>query len=156
MATKLGTKAKFYRNTATYGSPTWVEITSIKDFKLNMAWDTVEAPSRASRVKSMAKTQIDISGSGSVKVTDTEAGYIALWDSLIDPDGEMDVMILNGDKATNGVRGVRYDGVITTGDEDQAIANALYMDFGVVPSAFNTNPMKTAVVASGAPVFTAI
>jgi hypothetical protein len=156
MSMKLGIDSKLYRNTGNYNTPTWTSIDAVRDFTQNVAYDTVEAPSRESRVKSMAKTLVDISGSGSVKVSDTDAGYIALWDALISSTTELDILVLNGDSTTNGARGFRYDAIVTQGNEDQAITNALYMDFEVHPSAFATNAMKSAVVAAGAPVFTSI
>lgn len=156
MSAKLGIDSKLYRNTGNYNTPTWTEIDAVRDFTLNVGYDTVEAPSRASRVKSMAKTIVDISGSGTCKVSDTDEGYIALWDTLISGTAQLDILILNGLTNTNGARGFRYDALVTQGNEDQAITNALYMDFQVVPSAFNTNDMKSAVVAAGAPVFTSI
>lgn len=156
MSAKLGIDAKLYRNTGNYNTPIWTEIDAVKDFTLNFAWDTVEAPSRASKVKSKAKTIVDISGKGTCKVSDTDAGYLALWAAMISNTANIDVLILNGLANTNGARGVRYDGIVTQGNEDQGIGNALYMDFEVAPDAFNTNAMKTAVVAAGSPAFTSI
>jgi hypothetical protein len=156
MAAKLGIDAKAYRNTATYGSPTWVEITAFRDLVLNTQWDTVEAPSRGSRVKTMAKTIVDVSASGAVKVSDTDAGFIALWEALVGGTANIDVLILNGGNTSNGARGFRFDALVTQGNEDQGIGNALYLDINLAPDAFAANPVKYAVVTSGAPVFTAI
>jgi len=36
MAYVLGLDAKLYRNTATWGSPSWDEFTNVKDVKLNL------------------------------------------------------------------------------------------------------------------------
>lgn len=155
MAAKLGIDAKLYYNTGTYGSPTWTEVTCVKDFKLNLKWSTTEAPSRANRVGEKAKLQIDISGTGQLKASDTDTAYVAFWNALVSSTGNLDVLILNGDKANNGSRGVRYDALVTDGSEDQGIGNAIYDDIELVPDAFKTNPPKYAVVTSGAPVFTA-
>ena len=38
---KLGINGKLYQNTGAYGSPTWVEITNVRDLTLNM--DAAEA-----------------------------------------------------------------------------------------------------------------
>jgi hypothetical protein len=156
MPEKLGIKSKCYRNTGTYGSPTWVEITAFRDLVSNVEWDKVEAPSRAQRVKKMAKTVAGIGATGAVKVSDTDAGYIALWECLVGVTQNLDVLILNGDMATNGVRGFRYDALVTQGNEDQGIQNALYLDIALDPDADGVNPVKYAVVTTGAPVFTSI
>ena len=156
MAAKLGIDAKLYINTAgTYGSPTWVEVTCVKDFKLSYKWNTTDAPSRANRVGEKAKLTIDISGSGSLKASDTDAQYLAIWNALVGNTTNLDVLILNGAKDNNGSRGVRYDALVVTGDEDQGIGNAIYTDIEVVPDAFKTNPPKYCVVTAGSPVYTA-
>ncbi len=36
MSVKLGLDAKLYRNTGTYDTPTWVEMTNVKDLTLNL------------------------------------------------------------------------------------------------------------------------
>ncbi|MEZ6097169.1 MAG: hypothetical protein R3C03_23590 [Pirellulaceae bacterium] len=36
MATRLGMDAKFYRNTGTYASPVWTEVSNVKDVTLNL------------------------------------------------------------------------------------------------------------------------
>jgi hypothetical protein len=156
MAAKLGIDSVLYYNTATYGSPTWTPITCVRDLVLNFSWDTVEAPSRASRVKTMAKTIVDISASGTLKVSDTDTTYIAVWEKLISGTGNLDVMILNGVSTVTGVRGVRFDALVTQGNEDQGIGNALYLDVNFMPDAFSANAVKTAVVTAGAPVFTSL
>jgi hypothetical protein len=156
MSAKLGIDAKAYYNTGTYGSPTWVEITSIRDLAGGAVWDTVEAPSRAERVKKMAKTLAGVSHSGNIKVSNTEATYIYVWEKAISGTGNMDLMVLNGAHTVNGSRGYRYDALVTTNTEDQGIGTALYIDVEFMPDAFGVNPVKTAVVATGAPVFTTL
>jgi hypothetical protein len=156
MAEKLGILSKAYRNTGTYGTPVWTEVTAFRDVTLNVDWDKVEAASRASRVKKQAKTQVAVAASGSIKVSDTDTGYIAIWESMVGVTQNIDMMFLNGDSTTTGVRGFRFDALVTKGDEDQGIGNALYLGVEMDPDANGVNAVKYAVVASGAPVFTSI
>lgn len=156
MSSRVAIDGKVYRNTGSYGSPTWTEISLVRDVQVNPAWDRVDGSSRAGYVKADAKTQLALSFTLSVKVHLTDAGYIALMDSFVDPNGVIDLLILNGDNATNGVEGWRADFGVFTASEDQSIGNVLYRDFEVGPSAHATNVPKRVTVSGGAPVFASI
>jgi hypothetical protein len=156
MAAKLGIDSKLYRNTGNYNTPTWTAIDAVRDLAINGQWDMTDAPSRASRIKSMAKTILDVSLTTSVKASDTDAGYIALWDASISGTANIDILVLNGSNSTNGARGFRFDALVNGPGEDQAIQNALYDDFTLVPDAFGVNPPKSCVVSGGSPAFTNI
>ena len=153
---RLGIDSKVYRNTGTYGSPTWTEITLVRDVQVNPSWNRADGSSRGSKVMAEAKTQLALAFTLSVKVSLTDAGYIALMDSFVDSDGTLDLMILNGGSTTNGVEGWRFDAGVFTASEDQSIGNVLYRDFEIGPSAHGTNESKRVVVATGAPGFASI
>jgi glucan phosphorylase len=154
---KLGIDCKAFRNTGTYATPAWTEVALVRDATLNLEWENVDAPSRASRVKEMLKTIVGVDADLSVKASDTDAGYIALWDAAMGQNS-IDMLFLNGGTAQNGARGVRFHALITSATEDQGITTALYDSMKAVPSALRPagEGLKTAVVTSGAPVFTAI
>lgn len=153
MSSRLGIDSKVYRNTGTYGSPTWVAIDLVRDVQVNPSWNRSDGSSRASKVMAEAKTQLALALTLSVKVSLTDTGYIALMDSFVDPDGVIDLMILNGGNTTNGVEGWRADFGVFTASEDQSIGNVLYRDFEIAPSAFATNATKRVVVSGGAATF---
>ena len=46
MGVKLGLDAKLYRNTGTSGSPTWVEMTNVKDLTLNLEASEADVTTR--------------------------------------------------------------------------------------------------------------
>lgn len=160
----LGINAKCYRNTNTWGSPTWSEVSCISDFVLPVAWDQIEAGTRASRVKAGARTMVALNPTGKLKSSTDEANYIAFWDALMaspgDAEEELDLLILNGEKDTDGCRGYRGIFIVTSGSEDQGLGNALFIDIALMPSAFAIDdpatPFSKAVVEAGNPVYTAI
>lgn len=157
MSMKLGIDAKlYYRSGGNYASPTWTEISSIKDLAVDGQWDTTDAPSRASRIKGYAKTLLDAGFTGTIKCSDTDTAYQAIRDAFLSGTSSVDFMVLNGSNTTNGAWGYRYDGIVTKCGNDQGIQNALYDDIEVKPDGFSDNPFKKAVVTAGAPVFTAI
>lgn len=151
---KLGINSKVYRNSGTYGSPTWDEVTCVSDLAVNAAWDEADGSSRAGRVKQMSKTLMGLEITGKALVSDAGADYLALW-AAIHSDTPLDLMVLNGANDANGVRGYRADFHVFSGSEDQAMANQLYLDFVLKP-AVSDNPVKYVVVTTGAPVFTSI
>lgn len=151
---KLGILSKVYRNTGTYGAPVWVEVTSISDLSVEANWDEGEASTRASRVKKTKKTMLDVPITGKIKVSDTDAAYIAFWNAA-HSDDVLDLMILNGSSSTNGVRGYRGEFDVNTPKEDQGMGNVLFMEFSLKPSD-SAEQFSKVVVSGGAPTFTAL
>lgn len=149
----LGKNAKIYYNTATYGSPTWVEISIFSDVNLDISFDWAEVPTRASSVKKGGKTLADVPMTGKVKQHLTDTTFLAIWAALISPTGVMDLLILNASSATNGARGVRGEFAVMSNKDDQSLGNGLVYDLQFKP-ADTDNAFSTAVVASAAPVFT--
>lgn len=46
MTIRIGLKSKLYRNTGTYSTPTWDEVTNVKDLTLNMGANKAGAATR--------------------------------------------------------------------------------------------------------------
>lgn len=151
---KLGISAVLYRNTASYGTPTWTAVTCVSDLAINPAWDEADGSTRGSRVKASAKTLLGLEITGKLKVDGADEGYAAIADALLS-DTPLDLMILDGGSTTNDVRGWRADFHVFSASQDQAMANVLFDDIVLKP-AVSANPTKSVVVASGAPVFSAI
>lgn len=154
MAKKLGILARLYRNTGSYDTPIWTVMNGWSDAALRVAWDKADASTRDSRVKGGVKTQLDLGFTGKYKVSDDNAGYLALW-GLTFNDDTIDLLILNGPIADNGVRGVRYDAQVYSAGEDQGLGVALFDEFTIDPYIFDHEP-AIAVITGGAPVFTAL
>ena len=47
MGVRLGLDAKLYRNTGTYATPVWAEITNVKDLTLNLEKGEADVTTRA-------------------------------------------------------------------------------------------------------------
>lgn len=154
---KLGIRSKiYYRSAGNFASPTWTEISAFRDLTVNAQWDTTDAPDRSTVVKGMAKTLLDLGVSGTLKCSDTATTYGAVVDALLSPTSSLDVMVLDGASGTNGVRGYRYDALVTQGNQDQAIQNALYLDVNLVPNGFADNAPQSVLVTAGSPAFTTL
>jgi hypothetical protein len=152
---KLGIRAKlYYRSAGNFGTPTWTELTLVRDLTLNAADDTTDAPTRASRVKAMAKTLKDIAFDASMRASDTDAGYTAVYDAYLSASSNIDVMVLDGSSSSNGARGFRYEAIVHKAGQPQNIADAIYTDFGFAPDAFSSNNFQSVLVTAGSPVHT--
>jgi len=152
-AVKQAIKAVVYRNTGTYGSPTWTAITAVKDASSATPWDLTDASTRATRVKLYAPTQIDFAATLTVRCDDADTGYNALADASISGTAQ-DLLILDGPIATEGVRGVRAHFHVSATGQDQAIGNVLYTNFDLKPG-FSTDGTPKAIVTGSGSALTA-
>lgn len=151
--TRLGITSKFYYESGNFGTPAWLEVNDMKDVSYDFAWDTADGPSRASRVKSEAKTQLDIGVKAMMKKTGTSACN-AVITALLSPTANLDIMVLDGAKDVNGSRGIRYESIVKQGNEDQAIGNSLYLDLAFAPDMFSDNQFQSVLVTAGSPALT--
>lgn len=101
---RLGATAKVYRNTASYSSPTWVEIDIVRDVTLNVENGEWDASYRGSGgwsifVATLKKAEVDIDALHQP----LDAGYIAMRTACMAyPPSVVDMAIFNGDLTTTG------------------------------------------------------
>ncbi len=129
---KIGAKAVAYRNTGTYGTPTWTAITNVRDASVAYPWDLVDASIRATRVKLYAPTQIDFAVSLTVRCDDLDAGYQALL-AAAQEGTTIDMLIMDGLISVEGSAGVRAHFHATLTGQPQGIGDVLYATFDLKP-----------------------
>ncbi len=152
---RLGRDAKFYLNTGTYGSPTWAAIDQISDLTVAAPWDEAPADTRESVVGMTLNTTMRLQVSGKVKFVNDATNLTTILDAA-DSRAPLDIMVHNGaSDGSHGIRGFRFDAQVSLPNEDQGLGVAIFDEvlFKPTPSA---NTPKKAVVATNAPVFTAI
>jgi hypothetical protein len=152
MGTPIGILSKlYYRSGGTYNSPTWAEVAIAGDVSVSPQWDEADISSRGSRVKSMKKSMLGLEMSVKLKKVPGNSVYGAFVDALMS-DGVLDVLVLDGDKATNDVRGWRYDAQVFQGNDDQSLNGGGFLDLVLKPMD-DTNPTKAVLVTAGALTF---
>lgn len=154
----IGIEASLYRNTGTYGSPTWAELMCVSDCAVNPAWDTAEALIRAARVKMRRKTLLGIEIPAKLLKTVTgDTGLIALQDAMND-DSEIDILALDKDTTTVGSRGWRFYTQVYQSNQSQNPGDLLYEDMIFAPTipTDGNYPKHAEVTAGPALTFTAI
>jgi hypothetical protein len=150
VGSKLGIQCKVYRNTGTYGSPTWVAINLVRDDSPASPWDMVPADSRETPVKLYEKTQIDFTDTLTVRCDNADAGYQALCNTAAGRT-PIDLLILDGPITVEGTLGYRAHWHLSKTGQDQAIGSVLYAQFDCKPAPHSAGtPKLVSVGASSA------
>lgn len=154
---KVGVRAKAYRNTGTYGSPTWVAMGLVKDATPNMPWDMLEAGARETNAKLYAKGRADLSVQFTMRADDADAAYNAVADAAASQTATLDLMFLNAAVTKEGARGFRAEWLINLTSEPQEIDGSIYDQFEAKPTWTSNGYPKTVVMgATSTPSFVAI
>jgi len=156
-AMKPGIGGVVYRNTGTYVTPTWTPQSLVKDVRVPAPWDMAEAGSRETRAKLYMKTRVDLGGfSVTMRATDANAGYLAFRAAAVSPTSVLDLLILDGAIATEGVHGFRAEFLASLTDEPQEIDGSIYDTFDLKPAwTANGYPSSVIMGTASSPSFTA-
>jgi hypothetical protein len=103
------------------------------------------------------KTLVDISAQVIFRTDDADAGWQAFIDAHWSRTVVLDLMILNGLIATEGVMGIRGEFLVSLSSEPQDIGGTVLSTFDLKPT-FSANgyPKSVLMGASSTPTFTAI
>jgi aryl-phospho-beta-D-glucosidase BglC (GH1 family) len=121
----IGKNAKAYYNTATYTTPTWVEIPKIQDLSVPLSKNMVDLPSREIdwSVKGAGLKTMQVTF-GYLMVSGADTVFDALLDSFIS-DTPIGMAFMNGAIATSTNQGMRAYLVASGMDEDQGLEEGL-------------------------------
>jgi hypothetical protein len=152
-ANMIGIKAKLYYNTATFGTPTWVHVTLVKDWTMNQKPNMAEVLDRSTKAVRKVPTTYDISCGGSLRVVPDSAIYLAFRTALL-AGSVIDILCLTGLNTNNGEIGWRYEATVEDLTTDQGAANVMYDSIMLSPHGESSNVIQSVVVSAGAPVLT--
>lgn len=154
---KPGAGGRVYRNTGTYGSPTWTAQNFVKDCTPAMPWDMAEAGARETRAKLYGKTRADLGAQITMRADNLDAGYLAFIDAAFSPTTTLDLLILDGLISAEAVRGFRFHALVNLTGQPQEIDTNIYDSFDLKPG-YSTEGFPSTVVmgAASAPTFTAL
>lgn len=148
----LGILANVYRNTSSYGSPSWSACNLISDCSVKPTWKEADGSTRQSISELTAKTRLALEVSLKMRSDTADANYQAFFAALHSTT-VLDLMILNGPSNLNGVDGWRADWHVFAGEEDQGLDAVAFKAFTLKP-ALSANLPYWVLVAAGVPVFT--
>lgn len=150
-AARLGFKGKIYRNTASFGSPTWDEVTPVGDVTVTLTMDEAEATTReGAGVKQFEPTLDMREVSFKLREDETVTDYTALETAYF-ARSLVDVMVLTGPSDENGVRGIRGEMKVFDWTLEQGLGDVQMRSVKLKPCVGNLQQKVT--VTSGAPVF---
>ena len=156
-AVKVGVRGVGYRNTGSYGSPTWTAMALIQNVTPSMPWDMVEAGSRETRAKLYVKTRADLGVQFTMRADDADTAFNAVADAALSPTTLLDLMFLDAPITTEGARGFRAHWNINLTGQPQEIDGSIYDQFDAKPGLSSAGHPSTVVMgASSTPSFTAL
>lgn len=134
----LGKNCKLYRNTGTWGSPTWVEVENVKDLTLNLAYQEADVSTRAGGGVSRAEpTLLDVSLEfDQVRDTD-DADQTAILTAFF-AGTLIDMAVSEAAIATAGTKYYRQEWKVLSGPQAEALADAKRISFTLKPC-FSSN-----------------
>lgn len=155
-AVKPGIKGGLYRNTGTYGSPTWTEVGLVREATVSMPWDMSEAGARQTNSKLYGKTRVDPGITFDLRADDADTAYIAIFAAAVSQSTQLDLMALDGKITVEGAMGVRGKWIINQTGQAQPIDANIYTPFEAKP-AWSSDGYPTSVImgAASTPAFTA-
>lgn len=108
MAKIISLNCKVYRNTGTYGSPTWNEVDGVMDVSLNLSSDTGDASTRATGGwRQHAATLRDASVEFEMPYDTADTDLTALRDAFMTSGSVVEMAFTDGPIATTGTQGLR-------------------------------------------------
>lgn len=143
-----GLDAKLYRNTGTYETPTWVEITNVRDLRLTVEANESDVTTRANKGWSaVVPTLLD----GSIDfdmVYDSDDENVTTIEDAFFGRSAIEFAVMDGDIQTEGTRGLRASMVIVKFDRDEKLEDALKVSV-TAKVTLSENPPERFVVENG-------
>lgn len=134
MAHVLAEDAKIYRNTGTYGSPTWDLVANVKDLTLNLDKDEVDVTTRASNgFKEFVDGLIDASIEFQMLWDTSDADFTAIQGAFFNKTA-IEFLILDGASNVAGSQGLRATCMIKSFSRSETLGEALMVDVSIRPT----------------------
>lgn len=140
MATyRLGRNGKAYRNTGSYASPSWSEMTNVRDVTLNLDTESADVATRADGLWG-ADAVVKLTASVDLEMIwdPTDAAFTALLTAFL-AASTIEFLILDGAVGTTGSQGLRATCNISKFSRPEPLNEAMKAMVGIKPTRA-TNP----------------
>jgi len=131
----LSEDAIIYYNSGTYGVPTWVELTNVRDVSLNLEMGEIDVTTRASggwteNVPGLLTSSVDF---GMLWDND-DAGFTAVREAFFAKSG-LEFLVLDGahDATDGNSQGLRATCMIGNFTRNETLGEALTVDVSIKP-----------------------
>lgn len=142
MSVRLSLNAKFYRNTGTYGTPTWTEIEAVKDLSLADSMTEADVTARKHggfRAMVAALRELGVEFDMPNIVADVDLLALRAAYNARTP---IEFAVMDDAIATSGAHGVRFTGNIFQRNRDEKIEDAQMFSFSVKPTDADNAPSE--------------
>jgi hypothetical protein len=150
MAARTGFAHKLYRNTGTFGSPTWTEVKNIGDIKIPLIDTEVNQNSRATRFKQYLKGHVDLKPNFPIPYDPSASSdYLAFEAAAQSADATLDLAFADGAIATVGTKYIRIpEALIFFGERDEALEGVVMQPVTCAPKLNATNQPSYVTVSA--------
>lgn len=148
-AYKSGIGCGTYRNTGTFGTPSFTLQSLVASVSPSMQWQISDAPSRASAVNLHGKSILDVTFGVMMRADDADTGWAAWVAAFYGRTTVLDLLILNGLIATEGAQGMRAEFLVTGMDEAQDLNGAVMTNFTLKPTFTSNGYPRSVIMGSG-------
>ena len=140
MATRLGMDAKLYRNTGTYATPTWVEVSNVKDVTLNLEKGEADVTTRANAGwRATVGTLKDASIEFQMVWDTVDAGFDAIRQAFFN-NTPLEFAVMDGDITDPDSEGLRATFDIFNFTRNEALEEAILVDVSIKPTYADNAP----------------
>ena len=139
MSIKLGLDAKLFRNTSTYASPTWNEITNVRDVTLNLEAGEADVTTRGNNGwRATIATLKDASIEFEMVWDSADDDFTAVRDAFLNK-AALELAVMDGAMATAGSQGLRASFMITSFSRNEPLEEAITVSVAAKPT-YSANP----------------
>ena len=140
MSTRLGMDAKLYRNTGSFATPVWTEVTNVKDLTLNLEKGEADVTTRANggwraTVGTLKDASIDFQ-----MVWDTADGGFAAIQAAFFGNTPIEFAVMDGDITAPDSEGLRATFDIFSFTRNEALEEAIMVDVSIKPTYADNAP----------------
>ena len=140
MGVRLGLDAKLYRNTGTSGSPTWEEMTNVKDLTLNLEASEADVTTRGNAGWRATLAALKDASIEFEMVWDTaDAAFTAIKDAFFGSTS-VEFAVMDGDITTTGSQGLRAVMSVTNFSRSEPLEEAISVSVTAKPTYATTAP----------------
>lgn len=140
MGVRLGMEARLYRNTASYATPTWVEVTNVKDVTLNLEKGEADVTTRANQGwRATVGTLKDASVEFQMVWDTDDAGFSEIQQAFF-ANTPIEFAIMSGDITDPESEGLRATCDIFSFTRNEALEEAIMVDVSIKPTYADNAP----------------
>ena len=134
MGVRLGMEARLYRNTASYATPTWVEVANVKDVTLNLEKGEADVTTRANGGwRATVGTLKDASVEFQMVWDTDDEGFTAVQESFFG-NTPIEFAVMSGPMDDPQSEGLRATFDVFSFTRNEALEEAIMVDVSIKPT----------------------